>query len=149
MCGNPWKSLKIYIKDANISSWHVMANDHVSSTPPKFEIPPEKLPKPNRKASSEKPLFFRGELLNFGGVVFETAAGICPISSLCSWLPQIFILSINSSKTTEHMDLQRKLQAGKCEDKRGNNIYHNIFSSHHIPLYHIISYYSNQYHILL
>ena len=38
--------------------------------PPKFnsEFSPEKLPGPNRKGSSSNHLFFRGELLNFGGV---------------------------------------------------------------------------------
>ena len=37
-------------------------------TLPKFNIAPEKLPKPNRKGLSSNHPFFRGELLNFGGV---------------------------------------------------------------------------------
>ena len=37
---------------------------------PKFNIAPEKLPKPNRKVVFQ-PSFFRGELLNFGGVTVD------------------------------------------------------------------------------
>ncbi len=37
------------------------------ATLPKFNIAPEKLPKPNRKGPSSNDPFFRGELLNFGG----------------------------------------------------------------------------------
>jgi len=40
-------------------------------TLPKFNIAPEKLPKPNRKVVFQ-PSFFRGELLNFGRVFFGT-----------------------------------------------------------------------------
>ena len=39
----------------------------ILGTLPKFNIAPEKLPKPNRKVVFQPP-FFRGELLNFGEV---------------------------------------------------------------------------------
>ena len=69
---------KLHIQDGEVLVFFPQKKRCWFLTLPKFnsEFTPEKLPKPNRNVVVFQPPFFRGELLNFGGVFSQWLTGL-------------------------------------------------------------------------